>query len=80
MTDLMTIIYTSGTTGNPKGVMHTYRSFSFGAQNATRVLKINKNDRYPFYHSHILPNASWHSLLYLRLQRRIFRRIFRYLW
>jgi long-chain acyl-CoA synthetase len=46
MTDLMTIIYTSGTTGNPKGVMHTYRSFSFGAQNATRVLKINKNDRY----------------------------------
>ena len=46
MTDLMTIIYTSGTTGNPKGVMHTYRSYSFGAQNATRVLKINKNDRY----------------------------------
>ena len=46
MDDLMTIIYTSGTTGNPKGVMHTYRSFSFGAQNATHVLKINKDDRY----------------------------------
>jgi long-chain acyl-CoA synthetase len=46
MNDLMTIIYTSGTTGNPKGVMHTYRTFSFGAQNATRVLKINKDDRY----------------------------------
>jgi long-chain acyl-CoA synthetase len=46
MDDLMTIIYTSGTTGNPKGVMHTYRSFSSGAQNATRVLKINKDDRY----------------------------------
>lgn len=46
MDDLMTIIYTSGTTGNPKGVMHTYRSFSAGAQNATRVLSINKNDRY----------------------------------
>jgi long-chain acyl-CoA synthetase len=46
MDDLMTIIYTSGTTGNPKGVMHTYRTFSFGAQNATAALNINKNDRY----------------------------------
>lgn len=46
MDGLMTIIYTSGTTGNPKGVMHTYRTFSSGAQNATRVLKINKDDRY----------------------------------
>lgn len=46
MDKLMTIIYTSGTTGNPKGVMHTYRSFSSGAQNATKVLKINKDDRY----------------------------------
>ena len=46
MDDLMTIIYTSGTTGNPKGVMHTYRSFSSGAQNASKVLKINKDDRY----------------------------------
>jgi long-chain acyl-CoA synthetase len=46
MDDLMTIIYTSGTTGNPKGVMHTYRTFSFGAQNAAEALNINKNDRY----------------------------------
>lgn len=46
MDALMTIIYTSGTTGNPKGVMHSYRSFSFGAQNATNVLNINKDDRY----------------------------------
>lgn len=46
MDDLMTIIYTSGTTGNPKGVMHTYRTFSSGSQSATRVLKINKDDRY----------------------------------
>lgn len=46
MDDLMTIIYTSGTTGNPKGVMHTYRSFSSGAETATRVLKINQDDRY----------------------------------
>ncbi len=27
--DVMSIIYTSGTTGNPKGVVHTYRSFSW---------------------------------------------------
>jgi long-chain acyl-CoA synthetase len=46
MDKLMTIIYTSGTTGNPKGVMHTYRSFSSGAQSATKVLKISKDDRY----------------------------------
>lgn len=46
MDELMTIIYTSGTTGNPKGVMHTYGSFSFGAQNATNTLNINKDDRY----------------------------------
>ncbi len=46
MDALMTIIYTSGTTGNPKGVMHSYRSFSFGAQNASNVLNINKYDRY----------------------------------
>jgi long-chain acyl-CoA synthetase len=46
MDKLMTIIYTSGTTGNPKGVMHTYRSFSSAAQSATKVLKINKDDRY----------------------------------
>lgn len=46
MDKLMTIIYTSGTTGNPKGVMHTYRSFSSGSQNAAKVLKINQDDRY----------------------------------
>lgn len=27
--DIMSIIYTSGTTGNPKGVVHTYRSFAW---------------------------------------------------
>jgi long-chain acyl-CoA synthetase len=43
--DLMTIIYTSGTTGNPKGVMHTYGSFSFGAANAIKAFNINQTDR-----------------------------------
>ncbi|WP_250657230.1 AMP-binding protein [Alkalimarinus coralli] len=46
MDDLMTLIYTSGTTGNPKGVMHTYGSFSFGAQNAAETLNINPSDRF----------------------------------
>ena len=43
--ELMTIIYTSGTTGNPKGVMHTYGSFSFGADNAVKTFELNANDR-----------------------------------
>lgn len=46
MDDLMTLIYTSGTTGNPKGVMHTYGSFSFGAQNAADTLPVGHADRF----------------------------------
>jgi len=46
MDDLMTLIYTSGTTGNPKGVMHTYGSFSFGAQNAADTLPVGPKDRF----------------------------------
>ena len=46
MDDLMTLIYTSGTTGNPKGVMHTYGSFSFGAQNAANTLPVGQQDRF----------------------------------
>jgi len=43
--DLMTIIYTSGTTGNPKGVMHTYGSFSFGAYNSVKAFNLDETDR-----------------------------------
>ena len=43
--ELMTLIYTSGTTGNPKGVMHTYGSFSFGAENSVKTFNINSEDR-----------------------------------
>jgi long-chain acyl-CoA synthetase len=34
--ELMTIIYTSGTTGVPKGVMHKFQNFAFGATHALR--------------------------------------------
>ncbi len=43
---LMTLIYTSGTTGNPKGVMHTYGTFSYGAQNAAATLPVDTHDRF----------------------------------
>ena len=43
--ELMTLIYTSGTTGNPKGVMHTYGTFAFGADNAAKTFNINSEDR-----------------------------------
>ncbi len=46
MDDLMTLIYTSGTTGNPKGVMHTYGTFSFGAQNAVETRPVGPEDRF----------------------------------
>ncbi|PID43278.1 MAG: AMP-dependent synthetase [Gammaproteobacteria bacterium] len=46
MDDLMTLIYTSGTTGNPKGVMHTYGTFSYGAQNAIETLPVDSGDRF----------------------------------
>lgn len=42
--DLLTIIYTSGTTGLPKGVMHTYRSFSYAIANALKELDIRNGE------------------------------------
>ncbi|PIE43582.1 MAG: AMP-dependent synthetase [Gammaproteobacteria bacterium] len=44
--DLMTLIYTSGTTGNPKGVMHTYGTFSFASQNGVETLSVDTQDRF----------------------------------
>jgi long-chain acyl-CoA synthetase len=43
--DLMTIIYTSGTTGNPKGVMHTFRSFHGTVGAAVPALHFPKRPR-----------------------------------
>lgn len=48
--DLLTIIYTSGTTGLPKGVMHTYRSFSYAISNALNELeRINGEEKFFSY-------------------------------
>ncbi|WP_336515078.1 AMP-binding protein [Pollutibacter soli] len=47
--ELCTIIYTSGTTGMPKGVMFTFDSFDFVAQNAIDYLSFKSSDRFFSY-------------------------------
>ncbi|QQS31043.1 MAG: AMP-binding protein [Sphingobacteriales bacterium] len=39
--EMMTIIYTSGTTGKPKGVMHSFYTFSYAITNAMKVIDIS---------------------------------------
>lgn len=43
--DVATIVYTSGTTGKPKGVMHSFESFSFAALNGVNHLNLGPHDR-----------------------------------
>jgi long-chain acyl-CoA synthetase len=43
--DLALIIYTSGTTGRPKGVMHSFKSVSLGAETFVKVISISEEDR-----------------------------------
>lgn len=45
LSDVMTIVYTSGTTGQPKGVVHTCRSFAAASNNMVETLNINMNER-----------------------------------
>ncbi len=48
-TDTCSIVYTSGTTGLPKGVMFTFKSFSFSAQHATAHLSLKNTERFFSY-------------------------------
>ena len=47
--DLMTIIYTSGSTGQPKGVMHSFSTICWAAQNSLHELSVNNEDRLMSY-------------------------------
>lgn len=47
--ELATIIYTSGTTGMPKGVMHSFHNFSFTAENAVKLIKIDNSSKFFSY-------------------------------
>ncbi len=42
---LATIIYTSGTTGTPKGVMHNFSNFAFGASRGLELFGVGEADR-----------------------------------
>ena len=43
--DIMTIIYTSGSTGKPKGAIHTFGSYSWTCQTATKDINVTQSDR-----------------------------------
>ncbi len=45
MAQTMTIIYTSGSTGQPKGVVHTYDSICWAAENSLNDLQVDQSDR-----------------------------------
>jgi long-chain acyl-CoA synthetase len=45
LNDIMTIIYTSGSTGQPKGVVHTYQTICWAAQNSLNTLSVSSEDR-----------------------------------
>jgi long-subunit acyl-CoA synthetase (AMP-forming) len=45
LNDIMTIIYTSGSTGQPKGVVHTYQTVCWAAQNSLNAMTVTSQDR-----------------------------------
>ena len=45
LNDIMTIIYTSGSTGQPKGVVHTYQTICWAAQNSLNAMSVTNQDR-----------------------------------
>lgn len=66
--DLATIIYTSGTTGAPKGVMHSFGTFTMMGEKLPSVYHMNRKDRMISYLplSHVAERAAVElSLLYV---------------
>jgi len=49
MNEIMTIIYTSGSTGQPKGVVHTFQTACWAAQNSLNALSVDESDRIMSY-------------------------------
>lgn len=49
LNDIMTIIYTSGSTGQPKGVVHTFQTINWAAQNSLNALSVSDKDRIMSY-------------------------------
>ena len=47
--EIATIIYTSGTTGQPKGVMHTFDSFSYAAKNVLEIINLEGEQHFFSY-------------------------------
>jgi long-subunit acyl-CoA synthetase (AMP-forming) len=45
LNEIITIIYTSGSTGQPKGVVHTYQTLCWAAQNSLTALDVSDKDR-----------------------------------
>jgi len=45
LNEIITIIYTSGSTGQPKGVVHTYQTLCWAAQNSLNELEVSDSDR-----------------------------------
>ena len=63
--DLAALIYTSGSTGNPKGVLHTHRSYVLGVLESPAHQGISSDDRLSLLHSVSFKSATSHLVFSL---------------